>query len=363
MFSKTESTKVKGIAILLLLFHHLFYNPLRIENSGIQFMIVSQEIMQKIATSARICVWLFVYVSAYGLTYQYVHRKEENKIQFLTRRWISLMSPYWFIYIMTLILCFLISKDLGSIYENHILYVVFDFMAWSDFFGTNVLVGGWWYMCFAQILVLTIPFVNYICEKLGWSSYLLVFVAMQYLPDGIKSSYGGRYSNYFLVTILAVLCVRNQIFDSVLKKGITKEKKLVFFFLSFSITVMLLVIKMKISDRDIWQVNSLLSSIAAFLICYISCAFLKNKILSAFLFFLGKHSGNIFLCHSFLIIYCPKWVYWSKNAVLSFLTLLSLSAMFSLLFEFLKKFIHYNEYMQKLSITIRKQLYMEEGNS
>lgn len=363
MFSKTESTKAKGIAILLLLFHHLFYNPLRIENSGIQFMIVPQEIMQMIGVSARICVWIFVFVSAYGLTFQYIHRKEENKIQFLVRRWISLMSPYWYIYVVALIICFFISKNIGEIYQNHILYAVLDFMAWSDFFGTNVLTGGWWYMCFAQILVLAIPFVNCICEKLGWSSYLLVFIIMQYLPDGIQSPYGGRYSNYFLVTILAVLCARNQIFDSILRKKNSKIKEAVIFFLSLSAIVLLLIIKLKISEQDMWQINSLLSSMAAFLICYVTCAFLKNKVLSNILFFLGRHSGNIFLCHSFLIIYFPKWIYWSKHAVFSFLTLLLLSVMFSLLFEHSKKLIHYNEYMQKLLIIIKKQLYMEEGNS
>lgn len=38
IFSKEDSMKVKGIAILLLLFHHLFYNLRHIEESGMQFI-------------------------------------------------------------------------------------------------------------------------------------------------------------------------------------------------------------------------------------------------------------------------------------------------------------------------------------
>lgn len=45
MFSKNETLKAKGIAILLLLFHHLFYNFGRIEESGVQFLILQQDIV------------------------------------------------------------------------------------------------------------------------------------------------------------------------------------------------------------------------------------------------------------------------------------------------------------------------------
>lgn len=79
MFSKNETLKAKGIAILLLLFHHLFYDSERIEQSGVQFLIFQQDIVQQIAVAARICVWIFVFLSAYGLTYQYVNRKEDSK--------------------------------------------------------------------------------------------------------------------------------------------------------------------------------------------------------------------------------------------------------------------------------------------
>ena len=218
MFSKKESMKVKGIAILLLLFHHLFYNVQRVDESGIEFIYIKMELVQVAAVIARICVWLFVFVSAYGLTYQYIQDRGKNKCKFIFRRWISLMSTFWFIYpFVFALLCFAKSSPMEK-YENNIFYLILDLFGWADFFGTPMLTGVWWYLCFGQILILFIPFVNVLCEKLGWSSFLVVFIIMQYLPDGIKSMNGGRYSNYFLVVVLAVLCCRNLVFDKILEK-------------------------------------------------------------------------------------------------------------------------------------------------
>lgn len=70
-FSKNDTARVKGIAILMLLFHHLFYNPKLIEQREIVFHFVPQEKITAVAIGARICVWIFVFLSAYGLASQY----------------------------------------------------------------------------------------------------------------------------------------------------------------------------------------------------------------------------------------------------------------------------------------------------
>ena len=43
MFNKNETIKVKGVAVLLLMFHHLFYNANQVEQSGIKFLLLSEE--------------------------------------------------------------------------------------------------------------------------------------------------------------------------------------------------------------------------------------------------------------------------------------------------------------------------------
>lgn len=43
MFSKDDTNRIKGIAILLLLFHHLFYSASRIESNGVEFIYIDQK--------------------------------------------------------------------------------------------------------------------------------------------------------------------------------------------------------------------------------------------------------------------------------------------------------------------------------
>ena len=98
MFTKAETARVKGIGILLLLFHHLFYNVDFVEKTKMEFLFLSEDRIQPVAVMARVCVWLFVFLSAYGLSLQYQKRggaNSESTLQFLIRRWFSLMKAFW----------------------------------------------------------------------------------------------------------------------------------------------------------------------------------------------------------------------------------------------------------------------------
>ena len=70
-FTKEDTARAKGVGILLLMFHHLFYNPNFIENHGMEFWLIPKNVIQPIAVVARVCVWIFVFLSVYGLTIQY----------------------------------------------------------------------------------------------------------------------------------------------------------------------------------------------------------------------------------------------------------------------------------------------------
>ena len=95
-FSREESLKVKGVAICLLLFHHLFYSQNRIDAGRISFLLLSKESVMIIATCARVCVWIFAFLSAYGLSVQYTKLGNSitaiDRSKFVWVRWLSLMK-------------------------------------------------------------------------------------------------------------------------------------------------------------------------------------------------------------------------------------------------------------------------------
>ena len=71
MFNKNDSLKAKGIAILLLLFHHLYRSETIIASHGIVCRFLSVKAISTFSTNARVCVWIFVFLTAYGLTEQF----------------------------------------------------------------------------------------------------------------------------------------------------------------------------------------------------------------------------------------------------------------------------------------------------
>ena len=100
-FSKDNSLKAKGIGVLMLIFHHLFFNKARFGAYSIVPWFMTEDRLIHIATAARICVWIFVFVSAYGLTTLYEKRVDtEGALCFVFRRWVSLMKGFWFVYVL-----------------------------------------------------------------------------------------------------------------------------------------------------------------------------------------------------------------------------------------------------------------------
>lgn len=357
MFNKNETTKVKGIAILLLLFHHLFYSPERVQQSGIKFLLLSESLIEPVATAARICVWVFVFLSAYGLSYQYKrHKGEENPMQFILKHWISLMKSYWIIYVIIFILYRIFVGNPLQVYENDLKKVFLDFMGWADFFHTPMLTGVWWYMCFAQLLIIVMPIVYIYCEKLGTAGFIIGFLVLQYMPDGIQSIYGGKYSNYFLIVILAVICMKTQFFDQVLKVKENRTKNTIELIVEVLMIVILLTFKYKFKETDQWQINSVVSAISAFLIIILVSKYFRRKNITKILQFLGKYSGDIFMLHAFFYTFCPGMIYWSHNALLSYLTLLGVSLAIAIIIEKIKQGLHYDEMIGRVAQNITKAL-------
>ena len=348
MFDKRQSLKVKGVAILMLVFHHLFYNPKLVQQSGMKFLFFPYEWGQLVAVAARICVWIFVFLSAYGLEYQYqAHKNEESTLQFIIKRWISLMKNFWIVFIVAMIIYAVKLGNPLAAYGYHLYRCFLDFMGWSDFFHFQTMSAVWWYMCFAQILIIVIPLLDIVCEKFGLAAFLIAFIALQYLPAGIYSEYGGRYTIYLMSAMLGVYCAKTGFLNRILsREGKFKIVKAV---VLFTVSVGLIVMKHCIKPKDEWLLTTLISAVAAFLIVILVSKYFTNAIVEKILIFLGKHSGNIFMMHKLIYIYATRCIIFSHIAVICYILLVAASIVFSICIEFVKKKIHYNEFFDKVT--------------
>lgn len=339
MFSKQQSLQIKGGAIILLLFHHLFYTASRFEPYGVTPWFLSEERLIIVATAARVCVWIFVFVSAYGIATLFEQKVPEKSIcRFVFERWISLMKGYWFIYPLAFILLTVTGNEVFAQYKNSLICMFIDWSGWSDFFKTPTLMGGWWYMCFAQILVIVMPVCIGWCKKWNYLMLPFILLATQYIDkSGIISPYGGVYLSYLPAIILGILCVQN---SSGL--GQLLKNRRIAGICAGVIFVVLLVIRYYVS-LETFPYNSghlpwFLAGFAAlaFSIC-ISC--LTDGIPAKILAFLGKYSGNMFLIHVLFIHKMPQVIFKTQTVLFSWCTLFVFSLLGAVFIEKLKKIL------------------------
>ena len=68
---KEDSAALKGLAVLLLIFHHCYRLADRIERYQVDLCGLTTEQLVAIAECCKICVAIFAFVSGYGLMYGY----------------------------------------------------------------------------------------------------------------------------------------------------------------------------------------------------------------------------------------------------------------------------------------------------
>lgn len=109
VFTKENTLQIKGIAIILMLFHHCFNWPGMYENISISFFPLTESIVNNISWFGKICVSIFCFLSAYGLTISYNNNRKAIDMWYKSRL-IQLFKNYWFVYIIAIVVCSCIDQ-------------------------------------------------------------------------------------------------------------------------------------------------------------------------------------------------------------------------------------------------------------
>lgn len=103
-FDKTDAKIISGVAIILMLAHHMFSFP-NVINDGVKivdFIRINDylTISQYIGYFCKICVPMFAFMSGYAL---WVNRKSFSSYRNLKKRGTKFLVQYWIIYLLFLI--------------------------------------------------------------------------------------------------------------------------------------------------------------------------------------------------------------------------------------------------------------------
>ena len=153
-FTKEHTKIAKGVAILLMLTHHLFAFPDRIHlDQGYisLFSIGGNNIEFIMGVFGNICVSMYIFLSGYGI---YMSSLKNGKITLKDsfKRLKKLYINYWIV--------FIIFVPIGFIFFNKELNIrefILNFVGWSSSYN-----GEWWFFRLYVELILLVPILKYL---------------------------------------------------------------------------------------------------------------------------------------------------------------------------------------------------------
>lgn len=361
--TKNDSLSIKGIAILMMLFHHLFTTADRFEGYDISFAPLSQGLVTNIALLFKICVSIFAFVTGYGLV-KSISKTELNRkniAKWNITRLIKTMSGFWFIYIIAFIVTLFIDRlPITQYFEennlNGILYAVFDFLGLANLLATPTLCGTWWYMSAAIIFILIIPPIYILSKKVG---YLPITVAVIALPRLLNVGYPGGINIYtfILPVIFGMIFADYKLFEKITEKSPknTAAAYILHFVLFAGIIFSGYFVPYILDRTKIWEITY--GVLPVVFICLFRYCIIRIPVIRNILEFLGKHSMTIFLTHSFLRYnYLNAFIYTKGHFVLIFLVLLVLSVALAYVIDMIKKLCKYDMLINKLINKVTKRI-------
>lgn len=355
-FSKEDSLKCKGFAILIMLFHHMYASPERYGGFAISFAPLSEGMVNHIADFLKICVGIYVFVSAFGLTESY--KKGKSRLSaFVLHRTIKMMFVFYVVYVLAVLVSFVVAKDwnIWAVYGGHgrlaaLWYMFIDFLGLADLFGTPSLNATWWYMSFAILLVFLIPVLNQIYDR---TSAIWMLVMAVFLPKALGMSAGNHVIRYLPLITLGIICARTGFLgkckEYVNRQG--RRNKAVCLFVVLLLQLVLFHLRegiLKSPFIAVWD------SVISFLTVFLLALFVNRiRILSNILKFFGTYSTLIFLTHTFIRAYWyHDFIYGHTSAWLNYGILIGVSLLTAMILDLFIKVIR----IQRIRDVLDKKL-------
>ena len=361
--SKNDSVAIKGIAIILMLLHHLYVEPGRFEMYDVSFAPFTEGSVIIISRLAKMCVCMFAFITGYGLlkSISRVQLDKNNVTKWSISRLIKMLSGFWFVYVVSFIVTFILNRlpvtqyFQGRISEG-LVYILIDFLGLANFFGTPTLIGTWWYMSAAIVFVLIIPIAYMAAKKVGYLPIITIVYALARL---IGKGYPGTVNIYsFIPSVLfGMMFADHNLFEKISEKS-PKNKVLsyILHFIVFGGIVASIVYIPCLRDdlnarTKVWEITY--GVLPVFAICFARYCFIRIPVIKQILVFLGKYSMTIFLTHSFIrYTYLNEFVYSFKNSTLIYLVLLGLSLPLAIIIDSLRKLCRYDKLINKITSKI-----------
>ena len=332
----SDTNFLKGVAIVLMLLHHLFY--VRQELYDDVLLIGHYNLVNEIGQFGKVCVAIFVFLSGYGLQKVDSTRHESLK-QYYVHRYVKLYMNYWLIWLLFVplsVFCF--GRTFQDAYGGMVFSKLFlDFWGVLNVFGQYGYNPTWWFYSTIIILYFVYPYIK------RWSRHPVILILL-----GIGSYYLYMVNSVFLYLLPFVLGIvfAEYCYKINIPAFTPPISKMINSILCLLVLGIVFLERIKACDKILYDSFIVLILIMEYRLLYIP------KIIKDIFSFLGKHSMNIFLFHTFIFLYWFKdFIYYTRNPIIIFVSLLIPCLIISIAIEKLKAVIGFNKmnmYIEKL---------------
>lgn len=346
-FDIRQTNIAKGIAILLLLWHHLFllYPENEILFSPL-FLVNGTPIESVFSRLSKVCVAIFLFLSGFGLykswikTFSIITQGSNNKpkiheqFKFVKNRLLKLLFGFWFIYIIFVPLSIWFGTPFWEVYNYNPLFGIIDFLGLANLFSTPTMNRTWWFMSTIIVFYILFPFFmkvfSYSKELLlAASAVLMVLPIYQFIGDISLWLFPLVLGMYFADKNLFIR------FDECLNSWAKK------------ITVIILAL---IFTAILKNGNNKIDSFFAIAVISTSCIIISRiPFISKILEFFGRYSSGIFMFHTFIyMIYFETFIYSFKYPILIYFVFVVICIVLAVAIEWLKRLIHVDKLLLRL---------------
>lgn len=369
-FTKEHTMQMKGIAIIILLFHHCFLNAQRwatvpyeklATTKGwgyypISFAPFSSHTIQYLASFSKICVAMFVFMTGYGMWVSYESQKKKTTMSnYIKKRMVTLMTGFLIIFVVTEILAIPTGRFI-EVYGHDfrsVVYMIIDALGLAKLLGTPLFCLTWWYMSLAIVLIMIFPFVHSIMEKYQW----VMVVASIIVPRACGFGQSTDLFRYLLAYTLGMYFAQHDLLARIKEKFMEQNVAGKLLSLIVSLIGLAVIIKCRQNAWIGWKYLDFWDGFAAMYMIVISYIYILNgKWIVKGLGFLGKHSMNIFLIHSFYRdVFFHEFTYSFYYAWLDYIVLMAISLVTSIVLEWFKKLIRYEKFIDWVKRLVTKE--------
>lgn len=345
---KEVSLQLKGIAILMMLFLHLFnqYDQVLLCYTSVNFWN-GKPLVYALSRIGGLCVPIYLFLSGYGLSAVY---EKSAVAMHIGRRLLKLYVNYWIVLLLFVALGSWIAPDR---YPGDAVTLVLNLTAWWHTYNDE-----WWFLFPYVLLVVLFPAVYGFLRKRsarlcrGVMVGLTILYFMMYFAD---KRWGQCFDACYVLSQLRqfTYCLYSFVWGAVFYHYRFIERFRLYLVSRFSRGlglacmcggILLLLLRMMLGPSIVNPFFAL-----AVLLIYNSFPPHVCRSVRRFLGFMGSHSTNLWLVHTFFAYYLfHDFIYGLKYPLVMYVVLIILSLLSSYLVRLVYRLLRMERHLRKL---------------